>query len=92
MKKNTRKKKMTLSIALSEKLYDDITDVADSMGITKSQLARMVLKQYSSNYQSIMKKLISSSDDKLIASTLDVNVDELRKFKEFAKAVSKDKQ
>lgn len=92
MKKNTRKKKMTLSIALSEKLYDDITDVADSMGITKSQLARMVLKQYASNYQSIMKKLISSSDDKLIASTLDVNVDELRKFKEFAKAVSKDKQ
>lgn len=91
MKKNT-KKKMTLSIALSEKLYDDITEVADSMGITKSQLARMVLKQYATNYQSIMKKLISSSDDELIASTLDVNVDELRKFKEFAKAVSKDKQ
>lgn len=90
MKKNTRKKKMTLSIALSEKLYDDITEVADSMGITKSQLARMVLKQYATNYQSIMKKLISSSDDELIASTLDVNVDELRKFKEFAKAVSKD--
>lgn len=91
MKKNT-KKKMTLSIALSEKLYDDITEVADSMGITKSQLARMVLKQYATNYQSIMKKLISSSDDELIASTLDVNVDELRKFKEFAKALSKDKQ
>lgn len=90
MKKNT-KKKMTLSIALSEKLYDDITEVADSMGITKSQLARMVLKQYATNYQSIMKKLISSSDDELIASTLDVNVDELRKFKEFAKALSKDK-